>query len=47
MRTEAMQHQLRKNARRHRNAARAATEDRNAAQVARADDQAVLVGLRE
>ena len=47
MRAKAAQRQLRKCARRHRRAARTAAQDRDAAQEARADDQAVLVGLRE
>ena len=47
MRTEAAQCQLRKHARRHRKAARAATEYRDAAQATRADDEAMLIGLWE
>ena len=47
MRAEAAQRQLWKRAHRHRRAARTAVEDRNAAQAARADDQAMLTGLRE
>ena len=47
MRTETAQRQLKKRARRHRKATGAAAEDRDAAQAARADDQAVLTGLRE
>ena len=47
IRAEAAQHQLRKCARRHRRAARGATEDRDVAQAAKPDDQAVLTGLQE
>ena len=47
MRTEAAQRQLRKHARRYRRMARASTKDRDAAQAARADDQALLIGLWE
>ena len=45
MRTEAAQCSLKKCAHRHRKAARVATEDSYVAQAARADDQAMLIGL--
>ena len=47
MRTEAAQCSLKKCAHRHRKAARVATEDSYVAQAARADDQAMLIGLWE
>ena len=47
MRAEAAQRQLWKRARRHRRAARTAAQARDAAQEARADDQAMLIGLWE
>ena len=47
MRTKAAQCQLRKRACRHRKVARVAAKDRDVAQAARADDQAILSGLRE
>ena len=47
MRTKAAQCQLRKRACRHRKVARVAAKDRDVAQAARANDQAVLIGLRE
>ena len=47
MRAKAAQCQLRKRAHRHRRVARIAAQDRDAAQEARADDQAMLIGLWE